>query len=93
MKNELECRSKRMCSHVGFYVIQYIQSCEMRLGTSPHLRWIFPLVLESTCKGAVGSAIGVDSGPYDLVLSYRFISKICGSLSADVVDILLGIPI
>ncbi len=44
-------------------------------GELPHLRWIFPLVLESTYKGAVGSAIGVDSGPYDLVLSYRFLSK------------------
>ncbi len=41
----------------------------------PHLRWIFPLVLESTYKGAVGSAIRVDSGPYDLVLVYRFLPK------------------
>ncbi len=40
-----------------------------------HLRWIFPLILESTYKGAVGSAIGVDSGPYDLVLVYRFLAK------------------
>ncbi len=41
-----------------------------------HLRWIFPLVLESTYEGAIGSAIGVDSGPFnDLVLSYRFLSN------------------
>ena len=33
------------------------------------------LVLESTYEGAVGSAIGADSGPYNLVLSYRFLSK------------------
>ena len=40
-----------------------------------HLRWIFPLVLESIYEGAVGSTIGVDSGLYDLVLSYRFLLK------------------
>jgi hypothetical protein len=38
-------------------------------------KWIFPLVLESTYEGAVGSAIRVDSGPCDLVLFYRFLSK------------------
>ena len=26
-------------------------------------------------EGTIGSAIGVDSGPYDLVLVYRFLSK------------------
>jgi hypothetical protein len=36
-----------------------------------HLRWIFLLTFE----GAIGSAIGVDSGPYNLVLVYRFLSK------------------
>ncbi len=35
MKSDLECRSERMCIHVGFYVIQYIQSCEVRWWTSP----------------------------------------------------------
>ena len=40
-----------------------------------HLRWIFPLVLKSTYKGAIGSAFGVYSGPCDLVLVYRFLSK------------------
>ncbi len=30
MKNELECRSERMCIQVGFYVIQYIRLCEVR---------------------------------------------------------------
>ncbi len=35
MKNELECRSERMCIHVGFYVIQHIWSCEVRWWTSP----------------------------------------------------------
>ena len=40
-----------------------------------HLRWIFPLVLESTYEGDVGSAIRVDSGPHDLVLLYRFLLK------------------
>jgi hypothetical protein len=58
MKSNLECRSKMICIHVGFYVIQYIRSCEVRCQPW-HLRWISPLVLE----GAVGSAIGVDSGP------------------------------
>ena len=54
-----------MCIHVGFYVMWYIWSC----------KWIFPLILESTYEKAVGSAIGVDSGPYDLVLIYRFLLK------------------
>ncbi len=44
-------------------------------GELHHLRWIFPLVLESTYERVARSAIGVDSGPYDLVLSYRFLSK------------------
>ena len=35
MKNELECRSERMCIHVGFYGIQYIWSCEVRWWTLP----------------------------------------------------------
>ena len=35
MKSDLECRSKRMCIHVGFYVIQYIQLCGVRWWTSP----------------------------------------------------------
>ncbi len=35
MKSDLECRSKRVCIHVGFYVIQYIRSCEVRWWTSP----------------------------------------------------------
>jgi hypothetical protein len=30
---------------------------------------------EFTYEGAIGSAIGVDSGPYDLVLIYRFLPK------------------
>ncbi len=35
MKNELECRSERMCIHMGFYVIQYIWSREVRWWASP----------------------------------------------------------
>jgi hypothetical protein len=31
--------------------------------------------ISNTYEGGAGSAIGVDSGPYDLVLSYRFLSK------------------
>ncbi len=58
-----------------------------------HLRWIFPLVLESTYEGAVGSAIRVDSGPCDLVLVYRFLWKIFGSFLADVLAILHRIPV
>jgi hypothetical protein len=49
---------------------------------------------ESTYKGAVGSAIGVDSGPYDLDLFYKFLSTdLLISSLADVVDSLLGIPV
>jgi hypothetical protein len=33
------------------------------------------LILESMYKGADGPAICLDPGPYDLVLSYRFLSK------------------
>ena len=40
-----------------------------------HLRWIFPLVPESTYEGAVGSAICLNSDPYNLILVYRFLSK------------------
>ncbi len=40
-----------------------------------YLRWIFPLILEPTYEGAIGSAIGVDYGLYDLVLVYSFLWK------------------
>ena len=40
-----------------------------------HLRWIFPLVPESTYEGAVGLAICSNSDPYDLLLTYRFLPK------------------
>ena len=40
-----------------------------------HLKWIFPLVLESTYKGVVGSAICLISDTYDLIPVYRFLSK------------------
>ena len=38
-------------------------------------QWIFALVLESTYEGAIGLAIEVDSGPYDLILVYKFLPK------------------
>ena len=74
MKSDLECWSKRMCIHVGFYVIQYIWSCEVRWWTSPPQMVISPRT-RVYIQGAVGSAIGVDSGRCDLVLFYRFLSK------------------
>ncbi len=74
MKNELECRSERICIHVGFYVMYYIWSREVRWWASPP-----PMDLSPCTRVYIqgGRWVSNWSGfcPYDLVLSYRFLSK------------------
>ncbi len=74
MKNELECWSERMYIHVGFYVIQYIQLWEVRWWTSPPQMDLSP---RARVYIQVGRWVSDRSEfcPYDLVLSYRFLSK------------------
>jgi hypothetical protein len=72
--NELRCQSERMCIHVGFYVIIVHAIARKEVSTlTPQMD--LSLVPESTYEGAIGSAICSNSDPYDLLLTYRFLSK------------------
>ena len=69
--NELRCRSERMCIHVGFYVIVVHKIARKEVSTLiPQMD--LSLVPESTYEGAIGSAICLNSNPYNLLLTYRF---------------------
>jgi hypothetical protein len=93
MKNELKCRSKRMCIHVGFYVIivySIVSSEVVNFTTSDKS---FPLYQSLHTRGPLGQqsewilACMIWYCPAD---SYQ---EIFGSFPTDVVDILLGIPV
>jgi hypothetical protein len=77
LKVNYKCQSGGMCNHVGFYVMWYVRSCELRWWASPPqlVFWIFLIVLGSTYEGGVESALGVDSASDDLILIYRFLPK------------------
>ncbi len=60
--------------HVEFYVIIVHAIARKEVSTlTPQMD--LSLVPESTYKGAIGSAICSNSDPYDLLLTYRFLSK------------------
>ena len=74
MKSDLECRSERMCIHVGFYMIQYIWSCEVRWWTLPPQMDLSPCI-RVYIRGGCWVSNRSGSCPYDLVRSFRFLSK------------------
>jgi len=79
LKVNYKCQSGGMYNHVGFYMMWYVRSCELRwccgLLHLSWIFWIFLIVLRSTYKGGVESALGVDSATYVLILIYRFLPK------------------
>ncbi len=93
MKNELECRSERMCIYVGFLrdiVHSIVSSGVVNFTTSDKS---FPSYQSLRTRGPLGQQLEWSLSHMIWYCPTDSYQKIFGSFPADVVDILLGIPV